>query len=213
MCLPNVSGNYYLLEMFGSSNNLKTTSSEKTRSSDGTATNKKKSILLSPEYKRGSSKATIQWEESVKGQRLEERMKLEKRNRLHALGHLMAHGSKWSYIQEFMSKLKADDGKVFKNNRISEEDSQGRPSSKRTDSLVLVRELWHGVLQKIVMKGGDLTLDQQTELELLKHKIKSENDKYLKGHPEVNNYVLSFKCYTTLIRLKLEFMKFPFSIS
>lgn len=175
--------------MFGSSDKVKTTSSENTWSSHGTATAKKKSILLSPEYKRGSSKATIQWEEGVKGQRLEERMKLEKRNRLHALGHLMSHGSKWSYIQEFMTKLKADEGKAFKNNRISEDDSQGRASSKRIDSLVLVRELWHGMLQKFVMKGGNLTLDQQTDLELLKHKIKSENNKYLRGHPEVNNYV------------------------
>lgn len=190
MCLPNVSGNFhYLLEMISSSSNkLKTTSSENTRSSDGTATTKKKSILLSPEYKRGSSKATIQWEESVKGQRLEERTKHEKKIKLHALGHLMCHGSKWSYIQEFMTKLKADEGgKLFKSNRISDEDPQGRTTSKRIDSLVLVRELWHGVLQKIVMKGGDLTVDQQAELEMLKHKIKSENDKYLKGHPEVNN--------------------------
>lgn len=154
-------------------------------SGDGMANAQKKSILLNPEYKRGSSKATIHWQESVKGQRsLEERMKLEKRNRLHALGHLMSHGSKWSYIQEFMTTLKSEGGKYCKSFRISEEDSPGRVSPRTIDSLV--RELCHGMLQKTVIKGGDLTLDQQTMLELLKHQIKFENDKYLKEHPEVN---------------------------
>lgn len=134
---------------------------------------------------RSSSKGNIQWEEGVVS---------HKRSKLQALSLMQARGSKWSYVHDILTKLKTEEAQVHEGDDSHRH--QGLVSSKGFETYI--RDIWFNMARVQSDKEVDLTLDQQTELEILKMKCKKENDRYLKRHPEVGLFMNTLQFYGNL---------------
>lgn len=135
----------------------------------------KKSILnqRSPSERADSRRdnSKIQWME-VPEKMVEDRKFVK--SSIPVLGILASRGYRWHYIHDAMLRLRW------------EEIKQGEtPVSYNRVFNSLIQDLGSGVLQKRYNKNADLTLDQQSHLDVLKLQVKTENDAYLKSHPEV----------------------------
>ncbi|KAG8277391.1 hypothetical protein J6590_043756 [Homalodisca vitripennis] len=134
-----------------------------------TETTKKKSILLAPGTKRGSSKATIQWKDDDKS-KLTTESGNEEGLQLH---HLESRGARWKSLRELVLRLQA------KTSHDLEED--------RLRDLNFLRLLGlRGAARKHNVKGIELTTSQEVSLTLLRHRTKMDNSTYIKDHPELS---------------------------
>uniref|UniRef100_A0A1B6GAE3 Uncharacterized protein n=1 Tax=Cuerna arida TaxID=1464854 RepID=A0A1B6GAE3_9HEMI len=149
-------------------------------------TSKKKSILLAPGTKRGSSKATIQWKDDDVKSKLTNESGNEESIQLY---HLESRGARWKSLRDVVLRLQTRPSQYLEEDRLKD--------------LNFLRVLGLSVAARSHnVKRVELTSSQEVSLALLKHRIKMDNDTYIMDHPELS--ILLELVYRQLVKKRPE---------